>query len=415
MKNRLICLFACFVFLTISVGCHISSSSSSKLPDSANGAKNTAESSGLTDRKASTLTLEGYPHLYFYSGGKVTYTLSSDDTDNNIYLYNTNTNQTINIDMDTGFATSGDMVWMENGKAYMCPYYVDGFGRLTEIDLENGKANEIEKIPLDSQYVYFEKLSATEFLYNTSEGGDTLLSKHKGDDICSYSYYIFNTDAKKSTPFLTMQLNLNKQKGKASRYARKQGDRIYLLTDTANADYDDQAIEVYTRDGHLEEVRQLPAVINQKSQLITSFNMLGDYYFFQTSNHDTFFCRYDNGKFTELDIPTAYELHLPLVQAKKPDDSIRYAYLCEFAGEYSPTMLIFDMKTGEFYRYRFDIDNEYHNVKEILTDENNNLAAWCTKDDYNSNNDGKTSKVFFINQKTILDNMVLIKQENKLE
>lgn len=351
------------------------------------------------------LSLEADSDICCYAGDKLLY--CAQDTGRRVFshfLYDTAAKKTANLGPVNWGPTSGDMIWMENGKAYMCPmFYSDGKNQLLEFDLEKRKVTGLEKMTLGMVTVYFEKLSPTEFLFNKD-----IEEKIDGKSISVYSYYIFNTETKKSRPFLKMQMDVDNNKGKVSIHIRKKDDHLYMLTYNGDGIGEShQAIEVYTLDGRLEEVRDLPASIDKYTdehgyeQDISDFYMMGDYYYFATDSKG-FLCRYDNGKFVELDIPTTCNsLVTPLVQAKKADESQRYAYLLERGDRYAPTMLIFDTQTAKFYRYQFAIDDKYNNVKGIYTDENNNLAVWCSDGDINDT----TSKVFFIEQKEIIDNM----------
>lgn len=362
------------------------------------------------------LSLKADSDIYCYAGDKLLYfavdgnpNYSGQDSgyvDSSHFLYDIAAKKTINLGPVNWGADSGDMIWMENGKTYMCPMLRgDDINQLLEFDLGKGTVTGLEKMKLGLVVVYFEKLSPTEFLFNKCVDEEI-----EGKNIRVYSYNIFNTETEKSKLFLKMQMDENNNNGKYSMHIRKKDDHLYALTYYGDGIGEShQAIEVYTLDGHLEEVRDLPGSIIDKykdrygnEKHISNFYMLGDYYYFTITYDNSFLCRYDNGKFVELDIPTTCNsLVTPLVQAKKADESQRYAYLLERGDRYAPTMLIFDTQTAKFYRYQFAIDDKYNNVKGIFTDENNDLAVWCSDGDINDT----TSKVFFIEQLEILDNM----------
>lgn len=354
------------------------------------------------------LSLEADAGIFCYAGDKLLYyTCDGAGTEGvPVFSYDTASKNTTNLGQVNWGPDSGDMIWMENGKAYKCPmFYDDGKNQLIEVDLEKGKVTGLEKMTLGIVSVYFEKLNPTEFLFNKCVDEEI-----EGKHIRVYSYNIFNTETEKSKLFLKMQMDENNNNGKYSMHIRKKDDHLYALTYYGDGIGEShQAIEVYTLDGHLEEVRNLPGSIIDKykdrygnEKHISNFYMLDDYYYFTITYDNSFLCRYDNGKFVELGIPTTCNsLVTPLVQAKKADESQRYAYLLERGDRYAPTMLIFDTQTAKFYRYQFAIDDKYNNVMGIYTDENNNLAAWCSDSDINDT----TSKVFFIEQKEIIDNM----------
>lgn len=354
--------------------------------------------STLVINTATGLELAPYSSISMYTGNLITYTTQCGDpvtgiSDNKAFVYDKDSDTTQLLGQYEYDVASGDLIQMDNGKIYECPL-IEETNKLVAIDPANKTITELLEIPMDYPLVRFAKISGTEFIYNVARGIDKR----------TLSFYRYNTESGENTLFLSMDYDNVQVKGITSFDVYRSGGRLHFLTtyyESKSTYYD--TVDVYSLDGKKMESRKLPEhishYINEYGELESpyKFSIHGDYAFFRTINRKVFMCRYQDGAFQEMPIPSDCQL-LETLQVSQTLEDLRYVYFLEKKDLYAETMLVFDSHTGEFYRVKFQIDDAYHYVSGIYANEKNDLVVGCE----NNKNFDNTSKMFFVSQEDIL-------------
>ena len=340
--------------------------------------------------------------------GKLLYTLNLSDQsldqpppDLRFHIYDTASRETEEVGQVLWtIAANDNVVFMPNGKAYYSfddyenesQSMTDGI-KIVEMDIQNRTIANRVVMAVDHPLSNLEKISDTEFIYNVGQGVD----------IRNFSYYIYNTETNTNTLFLTMPFNPETKVGKIPYRARRVGEEIWILAQTVEGEKQTNALEKYSRDGKLIGTLPLPQEISPyidddgERYRISDFKVRGNqYYFYSDGTGKKFYYTLTKGKFvaqtSEYGWGTLY-----------PEDDPQYVIYNHLSNRSS--LFFLNQQTGETVQCKFQIDNEYNTIRNILFDSSGNsdqVALVCMDKAPLEPNAKNRYQVYFMNFSDVL-------------
>ncbi len=374
-------------------------STPSDLPD----ASGTDVSHALTRDESGLLIKDPHPGVSLYVENKILYDANYGDpvtftSDNRDFLYNLSTDTVVQMYRDTeGFSWSGRMLWMGEGKAYRTT--MANGGQVEEFDLYTGKHSVLETLTISSPFSYCDQVSDTVFLYNLVNDKTS---------VWEYEVRLFDTEKGKSEPIIQTRFDPVGRTGEIINQARMKGGYIYVLSEIVEQDTQSKrVITRYSLDGKRFEHYPLPqdmvSDVSREPQPPIWMDFWGDYYLLSTIDQVAFLCKWEEGTFKILSIPTESTMLCRSNGQAKTNG--RYGYLLEKNELYAESMLIFYKETATFYRYTFDIEDRYHDVVGLYEDENGDLALLCEAGEATVQQD---AKLLFVEQQDVIEDAVLL-------